>query len=621
MFNKNSFHQEARNFAEEMYLFALSEGYLAYGCYVQSSCYAKQANMDGLFYSNVFLKKYNKRTDYECWKDTLLKLQMMFRDISLFEGQKILFDILKQYTKFLTDREQLQMNLSFFYSSFKQKNHDFGLNSFLSYLNANRELIFSDLENIMVWYVLIFQVLEQDDDEILALYERTMVSLIPEEKREIINELLVRKSDPSIFLNRILNRLCNSMYHDDMTSEIKYYKSSFNRLIEKAVLEKDAKCFINAFLVLYDLSLIRKELPAIPWCVYSPESLDSTFNFYNYIPERFIQILPSCTDYYCFVNIGNKLIYLPIINNVPTTPEYFQNWNLSEITNFLLEFDEGVKSNSSNPEQGQRDTMMNLQDTSLSFFSLNLLQERPIGIISNPECSSIPFNLLQDDKGFIFLRQPIHNFIIRDFFNSESIELINDFSCKLWVPADTGDSPINIVFSKLEKTIEKYSVNYATSTTIPDTSTENIKIIIAHGSSSIDTLSVLTARGGFGDERKYIYEDIETYLKNTPIAILFVCHAGKISSDFFHSRMNSLISKLFRNNIQVIIAPKWALSTDVPPVWLPIFLREVSRGNNGLCAFHAASLEVHRQYPHCSMWANLHYFGNPSVAFSSASIS
>jgi hypothetical protein len=79
----------------------------------------------------------------------------------------------------------------------------------------------------------------------------------------------------------------------------------------------------------------------------------------------------------------------------------------------------------------------------------------------------------------------------------------------------------------------------------------------------------------------------------------------------FDFKLSSFIRKFFELGYEAVIAPYWALSTEIPPIWLPEFLDCINQGMSGAEAFYKASLAVKSLLPTPAAWACMHYYGNP----------
>lgn len=374
--------------------------------------------------------------------------------------------------------------------------------------------------------------------------------------------------------------------------------------MNKAIENQDAIAFIDFFIVLYDLSLIHEQKPTPKLFTSTINDSRNTIDYYDIISTKFLSLLKNNITYFCFSTIQDRIAILGINGGNYGIPMLHENWDfqsLDKLSDKILSLSKSdILSDSEKFDE---------QHKISDIFDLNQNCSTPIGVVSDIYTTSLPINLMKFSNNFIFLKYPIFQFIIHNYKTLNS----NKFNCSLWAPCTSGDTQINLVYSNLEQTILDFNINTNTSTTFPENSNANIKIIIAHGGENIDQTEKISASGSYGDTNIYHYMNFEDNLKNTPIVILFVCHSAKSSQKLFHSQINSLITTLIKNDVQVVIAPKWSLHVDIPSIWLPEFLDNMESGASSLEAFHSASLNVYNKFKDCQFWSNLHYFGNPEI--------
>jgi hypothetical protein len=62
---------------------------------------------------------------------------------------------------------------------------------------------------------------------------------------------------------------------------------------------------------------------------------------------------------------------------------------------------------------------------------------------------------------------------------------------------------------------------------------------------------------------------------------------------------------------QAVIAPFWSLHIDIPPLWLPVFLQHLNKGETISKSAYHANTAVYNVYAAPGAWACLHIYGNP----------
>ena len=230
-------------------------------------------------------------------------------------------------------------------------------------------------------------------------------------------------------------------------------------------------------------------------------------------------------------------------------------------------------------------------------------------LIKDMEISEFPHNLLLNQSSeFLFLQKPITNILSTEWYiiNNNSTSLNNSYSKSVWIPTEGLDSTLNYLFSNIEDCLLDNNFEIIQSLNLSNPLSSEVNIISSHGSSDISQNQVI-----FPTEKPLF--NLNKVIGSGKILILFVCHSGSQSNDFFKNGVSSLVKEFISQGYQSIIAPAWALRVDVPPIWLPIFLESLNRGEVISVAHHKANLAVYEKFPTPAAWACLHLFGNPNL--------
>ena len=131
-----------------------------------------------------------------------------------------------------------------------------------------------------------------------------------------------------------------------------------------------------------------------------------------------------------------------------------------------------------------------------------------------------------------------------------------------------------------------------------------MNIVCAHGGKNISESEWFYANG------KPIV-DTEKIVGPGKLLVLFVCHSGSITLNDYDISVRSIIKRYLRMGYGAVIAPMWALSTEILPIWLEIFMELFTRGEYVIDAVYKANMEVKKTFDTPSAWACLHLFGNP----------
>lgn len=610
VFNKNELYQDARNLSEEILCLSIKENIAIYGCYIQLTCFTRQKNIqDALYYYLcIFSKLPKENIDKEIWFDVLLSIQMVFRDNHLDDFQDSVYRTINSiYSKYLDNRRYLQLNLTNMASKFfckRLSSHDLVI-----FLDSNREKILRlGVEGIIIWYIFTYQVNEKQSTESLHEYVNFFYGLLPQDTIQNIDALLCNNTDIITRYNELYQRLEKTLYHKDMVSEIKNSEYFLRKMISLSERNKNKKHYLNAFRLLVDLSSWKREKKAAGLSRNKFSTEIVAVNYYEdfalkWDKQRDIEAILLCRG-------NDSSIYqLNVLADKDSYPIKISKYNYETIRKVLSRIFDITYFNP-NPEGDTDIELLKMQIETFKIFELHTSQKKTICILVDIDLVGYPANLYCNDGDFIFLKIPIFTPASIESLLSEKVEQISLDNCHLWCPADSGDITLNLLFNKIEDIIDRNKINAITQIEIDNTFRGDIRIIIAHGGSNIDTSEVLSATDHFAG-KMYTYENIENILIDAKLVILFVCYSGKVSNNFFYNKNNSLIKKLLSLGISAVIAPKWPLNISIPPIWLPVFFKELRSGKDTLHSFHSANLAVYENYKNCGAWACLHYFGNP----------
>ena len=165
-------------------------------------------------------------------------------------------------------------------------------------------------------------------------------------------------------------------------------------------------------------------------------------------------------------------------------------------------------------------------------------------------------------------------------------------------------------YSHLFANLEKFNVEiYAEEAQLKDyypikPLNSSINILCAHGNEKGKDAYCFSA----GDVK---FSNLNKMVGKGELLILFVCHSGSMDNSNFDSAIHTMIKIFIRAGYQAVIAPMWALSTEILPKWLETFMARFEEGDFVVDALYKANMAVKKEYPTPSAWANLHLFGNP----------
>lgn len=181
---------------------------------------------------------------------------------------------------------------------------------------------------------------------------------------------------------------------------------------------------------------------------------------------------------------------------------------------------------------------------------------------------------------------------------------------KAWLGSiDASDSALSYVRDHLQDTLLDYHVDLIHDALPIGIAKAGLAVVAAHGGTGFfDYFKTVT-----DSMRIYSSEEFAQYFEECSCVVLFVCHAGRSDSRQGSSETVGLVTELLRSNVRAVIASSWTLDIDVPPIWLPAFLKSLRGGETVAQAVHKASREVRSRYDHPSAWAALQVYGDPML--------
>lgn len=149
-----------------------------------------------------------------------------------------------------------------------------------------------------------------------------------------------------------------------------------------------------------------------------------------------------------------------------------------------------------------------------------------------------------------------------------------------WIPdaePEEGLPTLAILSDRLRDTFERHEVALSNGTEPPS------------GLEGAD-LVVVAAHGGLAEDKRYfrvVTDDVDLALASSTVSgalagvgvvVLLVCSGGRLDQHPGASTTVGLAKRLLDNGCRAVVAPPWPLQTNVPPRWLPAFLRSWSSG-------------------------------------------
>ena len=498
----------------------------------------------------------------------------------------------------------------------------------LDYLNKNRENILSGgIHDASPWLMTLYNVRNLYPDANfsmvgLGFYVSVFESIVPEEK--IKNHKTILFGDVQE-LKALLKESLIKLNETRSTSDFVYDNESAlkisNRLLRKAVENSDTDAFLLSMLIKSDYSLLfqpkiaSKEIAPLILPEFDVSLIESIYEH----KSEFLSVLPIAptSSLVCIGFSEGNLYQLELFNNEYIMSQ-LNNWEYTPykqlINNdffFNLSFSDSVKDKSGvrliSPEEFEEEEQnLALQ---LDNFRLSISADADsVCIVKDMELSKFPHNLFLNQNGdFISKYIPVTNVLSAEWFiQSSRKQLPNKFSKSIWIPIESGDFTLNLLFSNIEESIQQNDFEIFTHTELKTPLSSDINIICSHGNKNISEIQVVY------HEHQPTY-NLDSIIGKGKILIFFVCYSGSMQTEFYRNNVTSLIKRYISEGYDAVIAPFWALEATIPGYWLPIFLQSLNEGKNIATAVFEANKKVYERYPTPAAWACLHLYGNPNL--------
>lgn len=345
------------------------------------------------------------------------------------------------------------------------------------------------------------------------------------------------------------------------------------------------------------------------------EFLDNYFeNIKNEIELKENQI------YVYIFNSDNDVYYLIITPKKDFSIMKIKNWSLKTMNKWLKNKEDFYYNGNRYFDLNEQEDAYNELIKELSFTELELdsnLEFNEILISTNIELTNYPINLIVNNNDFLASNYKVTNVILFEWYLKNNREYIieKNFNSSCWAPIEEGDPAINYGYDKLKPILELNDIKTITNIN-EETINSNINIFFAHGELN-------------GTSFKAIYKSQENFsaiisngvlFGKGDIAILFVCHSGKMDKNFFSNSVVSLVHEIIELGYKAVIAPCWALEVTIPEFWLDEFMKKFKTGVNLSEAVFYANNELakykerdSKAYFVAEGRLAMHLFGNPNI--------
>lgn len=625
----SEFYQIARDLSEEILISSKKDNLNFYGFFISFRVYSNQANSQAaLIYGNLCLNSISK---FGYVYSNKFLFEIVWQSLKFFRNVKLYpwaIDVYKSLPKsfHLTKYEEHSLDHSYF--SCKLSMSDKTLTKLLfDYLNIEREDILAEGANGCIpWLMILYNMKRLNhifdfSNSGLDFYIKLFENVVPSERiKNLKIRLFGNSEDLKVQLKESLLKLIRTRDKADFVYDNEIALTIANRSIEYGFNQNDIEAILLSMIIKSDYSIIffnkkSNELAPIDLTEYRH---DSFFDIYDNPFDILNKLKLNYSDYVIWVISSEDKLYQLTYNLDKFKLDFFRNWKFEEFQKWSLdkipymEFDRTIKDRYGSvrnlvEEDYELQTKQIINE--IAFPNLyNIENANKVLLVKDMKVSELPHNLLLNKKNeLIALESSITNIFSIEWLNLKLKEkkgkLRNDKS--IFIPTEGGNLTINMLFSNIQNTLDKFNVKQFTSLKNISPINSTINIVSSHGNKDISSMQV------FYPDDVHVIHNLGGLIGEGKILILLVCHSGSEKGSFYRNEINSVIKKFLSSNYEAVIAPFWSLHIDIPSIWLPIFLESMDNGIDVSNAVFKANKKVLEKYPTPAAWACMHLYGNP----------
>lgn len=626
--NHNSFFQQARNLAEEVFSISFKEGKEYRGWGILFLCYDQQRNVfNSTLYGCLYLNSLVavEKLPYSQIIDIFYSILKYSRNLQLFFILDDVFNFIKKFK--LETYDQQKIHLTYFLSSVQRVGEERSriMEESITYFDQNVvKVIKFGTKGIVPWLNYFYNLkrigisdsaIPDVDKQILILEEE-----LDDETISFLKSKHFFNSDSKNIFIENLKRTFSSYYASDFVYEIINLELESSLLIQNGIVTNDYENILLGGLVNNDVRLIFNDKTIVEDMTVLFENDPRLLRFDNYL--KFIidnvKLKKGQLLIYLF-NHEHHVYYLKINDQAKISLEFLNNWNVNDSKNFLKNEEKFYYDANRFFGIEDQEISYNFLLDKLKFTSLNIEEKFDELLIStNIDLSNFPINLIENNQQFIGVNTPVTNILLLEWFIEKNRSVIIDKpSLSCWIPIEDGDPTINMGYDKLKPVLIDYHIETHLGS-IPDkTLDKDINIFFAHGE-----LDDIGFKAVSMNEEKFVINN-KIFFGKGKIAILFICHSGSLNESLFSNKIQSLIYELILFGYESVIAPFWSLEATIPSFWLRYFLKNLDEGytisesvyisNNSLAKYHE---EISGSYYVPEGRLAMHLYGNPNITVS-----
>ena len=491
---------------------------------------------------------------------------------------------------------------------------------------GNYERYWSELDQntrLILLRYLIYHFEGRCNKDLFSEYIQILEMIVgPEDAKRL--KLTTYASDPAIkdLFKGMLHKIQNTRSADDLVTEVRDFIVIADKLIDYAYDNDDYEAYLLAMVVKSDYSWVFVEklldenyylLKANP----AIKSISSPQQSYQHYITTTVKLKEG--DECIWLAESKGRIFTLSLWGKNFVIRHVKEWEKYKMDEWLdkgfdsLSFDETINRNGQIEQYLESDQ---LEDElrvkkELQFASLEKTESKSIIIVKDMDLSKFPHNLILDNNGnFISSYKPMVCVPSIEWFiesGQADVFLGKPYTTSLWIPTDSGDYALNLLWSRLSNAISGFNINIQTTIAPSASLNSDVNILISHGSRDISTSHNISP----GEGTTLVGTDL--LISRGSILILFICHSGSMTKALFRDKVMSLIRQYFQAGCQAIVAPLWSLHVSVPPIWLPAFINSIENNDTVAEAVHKANMEVYSINKNPGAWACLHLYGNPYI--------
>jgi hypothetical protein len=623
---QSNLFQLARDLGEEVLLISSQDNLLYWGFFIQFKIFnSHHISTEASIYLLCCLINSSKNVISDRYLENMLvNLHRFFRNFNLIEMAKSLYNSFI-IMPFVQQFQLESISCSHFYLLLGTRDPTTIYNIYV-FLNEHRESIINGGSlSALPWLNLIYSCYHcfphNNDIDSLAYYKDIFERIIDPKDVDRLKAFSLGESDSLIdYYIELLQAHNDTRDRYDFASEMHNSIVLANKLILSSFTINNSNTFLLAMILKSDNSLLFSDKDVMQYLreakIFRKDyNMIEEYHKYSEITKNFLSRYSDTS--FCWMGSSGGNIYLLTFEN----GEYLKINIMEDYT--LLKQKEWIINNSGNLsfndtikvagqifpylEEDQIEDLKKLQ-RSLYFTRSYIGSKKRICFFRDIELGELPHNLLLDLKlDFISKKQVLIDGISFEYFRNVDTEykIPENPKISMWIPTEGGDFALNNLYAKLENSIDEFSIDTDTST-IPSTPlNSNISIIVAHGENKISSFP------SFFTASNRAITNIDNVIVKTDIIILFVCHSGSGEKSILREKLNSFVRDLLKKGVKAVIAPFWALNINIPPIWLPMFLKSFLNGIDVSNSFYKANMEVYSIHKNPSDWCCLHFYGNP----------